>query len=94
MLNAAVPMEAYYEGDKDDLMVDGAWKGIDERFRASSFAALFASATNDFRCGLSWSGVISVRFQYYLNPTPLDRNLEWDMRNNGFKGECPPYRLP
>ena len=31
---------------------------------------------------------------YYLNPTPLDRNLEWDRKNNGFKGECPPYRLP
>lgn len=31
---------------------------------------------------------------YYLNPTSLDRNLEWDRKNNGFKGECPPYRLP
>ncbi len=27
-------------------------------------------------------GVISVRFLYYLNPTPLDRNLEWDMKTN------------
>ena len=27
-------------------------------------------------------GVIAVRFLYYLNPTPLDRNLEWDMKNN------------
>ena len=39
-------------------------------------------------------GIISVRFLYYLNPTPLDRNLEWDRRNNGFRGEYPPYRLP
>ena len=39
-------------------------------------------------------GIISVRFLYYLNPTPLDRNLEWDRKNNGFRGECPPYRLP
>lgn len=31
---------------------------------------------------------------YYLNPASLDRNLEWDRKNNGFKGECPPYRLP
>ena len=23
-----------------------------------------------------------VRFLYYLNPTPNDRNLEWDMKNN------------
>ena len=27
-------------------------------------------------------GIISVRFLYYLNPTPLDRNLEWDMKSN------------
>ena len=27
-------------------------------------------------------GVISVRFLYYLNPAPLDRNLEWDMKTN------------
>jgi len=27
-------------------------------------------------------GLRSVEFLYYLNPTPLDRNLEWDMKNN------------
>ena len=27
-------------------------------------------------------GIIAVRFLYYLNPTPLDRNLEWDMKTN------------
>ena len=27
-------------------------------------------------------GVISISFLYYLNPIPLDRNLEWDMKNN------------
>lgn len=27
-------------------------------------------------------GIISVRFLYYLNPTPLDRNLEWDRKTN------------
>ena len=27
-------------------------------------------------------GLVSVKFLYYLNPTPLDRNLEWDIRNN------------
>lgn len=35
-----------------------------------------------------------IEMAYYLNPISLDRNLEWDRRNNGFKGECPPYRLP
>lgn len=27
-------------------------------------------------------GLIGVKFLYYLNPKPLDRNLEWDMKNN------------
>jgi hypothetical protein len=27
-------------------------------------------------------GVISISFLYYLNSTSLDRNLEWDMKNN------------
>lgn len=27
-------------------------------------------------------GITSISFLYYLNPTPLDRNLEWDMKNN------------
>lgn len=26
--------------------------------------------------------VEGVEFLYYLNPTPNDRNLEWDMKNN------------
>ena len=28
------------------------------------------------------SSLEGVRFLYYLNPTPNDRNLEWDMKNN------------
>lgn len=27
-------------------------------------------------------GLSSMRFLYYLNPTPLDTNLEWDMKTN------------
>ena len=32
-------------------------------------------------CRLRYGGC-SVEFLYYLNPMPLDRNLEWDMKNN------------
>ena len=32
---------------------------------------------------IGWQG--SIRFIYYLNPTPNDRNLEFDGRNNLFK---------
>ena len=28
------------------------------------------------------SGLDVVHFLYYLNPNPLDRNLEWDMKTN------------
>ena len=27
-------------------------------------------------------GLTGISFLYYLNPKPLDRNLEWDMKNN------------
>ena len=27
-------------------------------------------------------GITSISFLYYLNPTSLDRNLEWDMKTN------------
>ena len=27
-------------------------------------------------------GLIGISFLYYLNPAPLDRNLEWDMKTN------------
>lgn len=38
--------------------------------------------------------LLGFEMTYYLNPVSLDRNLEWDRKNNGFKGECPHYRLP
>ena len=36
----------------------------------------------DFKLGFRLETGCSVEFVYYLNPTPLDRNLEWDMKNN------------
>lgn len=38
--------------------------------------------------------LLGFEMTYYLNPVSLDRNLEWDRKNNGFRGECPHYRLP
>ena len=34
-------------------------------------------------------GLIGVKFLYYLNPTPLDRNLEWDRKTNLFTPDKP-----
>jgi hypothetical protein len=36
----------------------------------------------DIMMGWSYQGVSSISFLYYFNPTPNDRNLEWDMKNN------------
>lgn len=56
MLNAAVPMEAYDNDASDNLMVDGAWKDIGNRYRSSRFYELFSSDAADFRSRLSWKG--------------------------------------
>ena len=32
--------------------------------------------------GVDVEAVAAPSFLYYLNPTPIDRNLEWDMKNN------------
>ena len=32
--------------------------------------------------GVDVEAVAAPSFLYYLNPNPLDRNLEWDMKNN------------
>ena len=36
----------------------------------------------DFKKFTSKVPVAAPSFMYYLNPNPLDRNLEWDMKNN------------
>jgi hypothetical protein len=45
--------------------------------------AYYGKIYGDFRFkGTDKSGFTGINFLYYLNPTSLDRNLEWDMKNN------------
>lgn len=45
--------------------------------------AYYGKVYGDFEFeGNDKKGLIGVKFLYYLNPKPLDRNLEWDMKNN------------
>ncbi len=44
--------------------------------------ALYGKIYADFKLIGKKNGVKDVSFLYYLNPTPNDRNLEWDMKNN------------
>ena len=41
-------------------------------------SALYGKVYGDF----DMNDIDGVRFLYYLNPTPNDRNLEWDMKTN------------
>ena len=45
--------------------------------------AYYGKIYGDFQLdGWDKVGFRGVNFLYYLNPTPLDRNLEWDMKTN------------
>ena len=45
--------------------------------------AYYGKIYGDFEIeGDEKKGLVGISFLYYLNPKPLDRNLEWDMKNN------------
>lgn len=45
--------------------------------------AYYGKIYGDFEIeGNDKKGLIGISFLYYLNPSPLDRNLEWDMKTN------------
>ena len=44
--------------------------------------AIYGKIYGDFKLEDKKNGIKDVSFLYYLNPTPNDRNLEWDMKNN------------
>ena len=44
--------------------------------------AHYGKIYGDFRLCESREKVVDIDFLYYLNPTPNDRNLEWDRKHN------------
>lgn len=48
-------------------------------------SALYGKLSQGFDLWASNSTNVSVRTCYYLNPTPLDRNMEFDLKQNLFK---------
>ena len=44
--------------------------------------AIYGKIYGDFKLEDKKNGIKDVSFLYYLNPTPNDRNLEWDRKNN------------
>ena len=55
-------------------------KDADGRIVSTYYGKIYGDI--DFKKFTSKVPVAAPSFMYYLNPTPLDRNLEWDMKNN------------
>lgn len=55
---------------------------LDEKGRIVS--ALYGKIAGDFSCDVINSPKGYIAFRYYLNPTPLDRNMEFDPKRNLF----------
>ena len=73
--------EYYAENNKDRCYCFRIRSRFDDKGRL--IEAYYGKIYGDFNFdGYYDVGLRSVEFLYYLNPTPLDRNLEWDMKNN------------
>jgi hypothetical protein len=53
-------------------------------------SALYGKIRGGLQLAPSHSVTSKIRLNYYLNPTPLDRNLEWETRHNLFVGPSDP----
>ncbi len=49
-------------------------------------SALYGKMKGGFYISPDASNHGFIEFTYYLNPTPLDRNMEWDPKRNLFTG--------
>lgn len=73
--------EYYTESDDDRCYCFRVRSRFDEK--GNLVEAYYGKIYGDFRFrGTDKSGFNGASFLYYLNPTSLDRNLEWDMKNN------------
>jgi hypothetical protein len=78
------PLRNFKFGDKE-------WEGYFFRVRTVEQDGKIVSAHyGKIRGGIEvdprWSSTCTVTFTYYYNPTPNDRNLEWDQKRNLFGG--------
>ena len=73
--------EMYSESDNDRCYVFRVRSEFDET--GNLIGGYYGKIYGDFRFrGTEMYGFQGMNFLYYLNPTLLDRNLEWDMKNN------------
>ena len=73
--------EDYTESDDDRCYCFRIRSRYDDR--GNLIEAYYGKIYGDFRFkGTEKFGFHGANFLYYLNPTSLDRNVEWDMKNN------------
>ena len=73
--------EEYTESDPKRCYCFRVRSQFDEK--GNMISAIYGKIYGDFKFdGFDKKGLTSIEFLYYLNPTPLDRNLEWDMKTN------------
>lgn len=77
---AAVFPKRYSESDPNRCHYFRIRSKFDEK--GNLVAAYYGKIYSDFKIGHSLDSGCSIEFLYYLNPTSLDRNLEWDMKTN------------
>ena len=78
---SAIFPDDYNESDDDRCYSFRIRSRFDES--GNLIEAYYGKIYGDFRFkGTEKSGFNGMNFLYYLNPTSLDRNLEWDMKNN------------
>ena len=92
-----VPVEGYQSGRMcwRGYLAKGVHKDNYDRDRCYAFRtrtelddegniknAHYGKIYGDFRICESREKVVDIDFLYYLNPTPNDRNLEWDRKHN------------
>lgn len=72
--------ESHYDNREDQNYFIRVRTQLDEKGRVAS--AMYGKVYGDIEC--SYKGIL--RFDYYLNPTPNDRNMEFDPARNLFTG--------
>jgi hypothetical protein len=73
--------EEYTESDPNRCYCFRVRSQFDEK--GNMISAIYGKIYGDFKFdGFDKKGLTGIEFLYYLNPRPLDRNLEWDMKTN------------
>jgi len=73
--------EEYTESDPKRCYCFRVRSQFDEK--GNMISAIYGKIYGDFKFdGFDKKGLTGIEFLYYLNPRPLDRNLEWDMKTN------------